>query len=348
MSGDGDLTWVRPPEWLAATLEQRYGRTASSAATCGSAWVVETQCGTRYVWKTLSPRAHPLSLAAMPYLGVRLAARGIRVAAPVLGRDGRPLQPVAGNGRSVRLGYLQPWCSGAPLQMADRQQRLGGLAATSAMHATLRRDVPAWLRAAGASSVPLYQKMRWKFRFLQAVLPRLCAVLPGLQARSAELLRAAATALTALPPETGGGRAAESAPPPCVDLPRWVPPLTWCHRDLAPHNVLWREGVPVFIDFDQSAWDDPLGDVVQFCNHALWSDSVSQPDFFELLEVYRRLAALSDAEWVRLCRLAHFPDNLVRAAAEWCATPDRKETRDKLERAAVRERDRLSWLHQRA
>lgn len=91
----------------------------------------------------------------------------------------------------------------------------------------------------------------------------------------------------------------------------------YCHRDLAPHNILLRAGTPArLIDFDLSGVDSILYDLHQLFGHV--SYAAPSVHHFEgpLLEAYAQIAPLGDRHLKLLDALAPFPALLLRELSE--------------------------------
>lgn len=349
------LEFTRPSRALAQLLRDNYGIRAEACARVRTVLAIVEAGELRYVWKPLSTRTNIDSLKAVSRLARRLLARGIPTAGPIPMNDGGILgrSEDMGAGPSA-CGYLQRWLTGRQVAITSRQERLGAMAIISAMHRELAATSLVkygeslasvagiraatsfdWHRRTGFTQLPFFRKTPMKQAFLRSALPTLTHAFPQLADLQVALLQSADAAVTAL-----------QSIVPIADVmggPTREQMVSWCHRDLAPHNLLWQEEVVGLIDFDQSAWDDPAGDAVQFLNHVLHADSVTKEDWWEVLDVYARLSGLSSAERWRLGELTRLPDLLIRAAAEWWRD---RESPTKIARVAWaigRERTRLRW-----
>lgn len=91
----------------------------------------------------------------------------------------------------------------------------------------------------------------------------------------------------------------------------------YCHRDLAPHNVLIDPGSPArLIDFDLSGVESPIYDLHQLFGHIAYAAPAVHDESQRLLEAYARLAPLTDRH-VRILRaLEPFPTLLLRELGE--------------------------------
>lgn len=352
------LEFTRPSHHTAQLLRNHYGIRAEACARMRTVFAIVEDGELRYVWKPLSARTNVASLPTVSRLAQRLVARGIPVASPLPMRDGTVVccsNPQGAAGWDC--GYLQVWMDGRHVSVTHRQERLGAIAIISAMHDALgarslsqadtRVDTIVGTAAArllrrhrqlGFTQLPLDRKIPLKQAFLRSVLPVLAQSFPQITQIQDVLLKSAEAAVSALSYANQVGTER-------VSLERRI---AWCHRDVAPHNLLWQDHVVGLIDFDQSAWDDPLGDAVQFLNHVLHSEMVTGTEWFEVLDMYSKLARLSTAEHWRLEQLARFPDVLARAAAEWWRDRATAHRAARVEWAIGREQRRLLWYAERS
>lgn len=264
--------------------------------------LVDTR-GRRWVWKRVAGRSQEPRLRAMAFVSAYLAALGIPFAGPVPNRAGAYLTRLGGG----ETGHLQPWLPGRHADYTQRQERLSAVATLAAMHRAARGSRicadPALYRGT------LYQKLWLKRRLLETLWPQAEAWVPVLRGLREEVLDAADGALAAVHPGVSG--------PGNRPWER----MTFCHRDVAPHNLLWQgDGPLAVIDFDLAGVDDPLVDVMQVSNHAIFLGAPLRGHFAELVEVYTRGYPLSSNGEQALWRVLGFPDILARAVAEWART----------------------------
>jgi Ser/Thr protein kinase RdoA (MazF antagonist) len=316
-------------DWL-ADLRRAYGLKVDAVVRMKTVTGLVDTRGRRWVWKRSAGRSQEPRLRAMAAVSACLAPFGIPFAGPVPNRAGVYLTRLRGG----ETGHLQPWLPGRHADYTQRQERLSAVATLAAMHRAARG---AWVCADPALyRVTLYQKLWFKRRLLETLWPQAEACVPALRGLHEEVRRAAELALTAVRP---GGSGAGNRP--------WER-TTFCHRDVAPHNLLWRgDGPLAVIDFDLAGVDDPLVDVMQVSNHAIFLGAPLRGHFAELVDVYARVYPLSPTGEQALWRVLGFPDLLARAVAEWARTgADGRDARPtwRLVHAARRQAEHLkAW-----
>ncbi|QSO46246.1 aminoglycoside phosphotransferase family protein [Alicyclobacillus mengziensis] len=316
------------------TIQQNYGLEVAVFRRLRSVLGLVTKNGERYIWKTVQSSGALERLSEVSRLVLRLRSFGIRAAGPIPTNSGKltcTFHEVTG---SVAIGYLQPWLNGRHVDLSKRIERLAALSTIFAMHrATLLGDIhgqgmPHDLFEFPSTSL-LAKRMYAKHELLRDVWLRLVR-----RFRAAEPIK-----------ETvfGGMVAALAAAWPVPEFGRPVMMRhCWCHRDLAPHNMLWDGHSVALIDFDLAAPDDPLGDAVQVCNHALSLGAVDETEWVEMALHYADVGNLSGWERTRLWNLLRFPDTLARAVSEWAQTGFPTDF-PQLERALECERTRAAW-----
>lgn len=305
------------------------------------------QDGSRYIWKPIRSSVNLENLPLIAAVASRLQRLGVDAAGPLLTKSGSYLSVVnAGypqdtlqtglhqQGRFLRardgmFGYLQPWLSGRHVQLDDRQERLGAIASICVLH-RFTRDIT----EGTIERTLLQQKLEMKRSFFVSSLSLVKQSFPRLCKLEGELLSGVKASRAAMSTLRNEDRAAT---------------ISFCHRDLAAHNLLWQEdraGAPVgLIDFDLAAPDDALGDVVQFANHALLHGPLTRADWCEITDVYADLARVSVSAAMRLKEMLRFPDVLSRACAEWLRTPN-PETAARVHRAIALEEMRLQFCNE--
>ncbi|MCL6636797.1 MAG: phosphotransferase [Alicyclobacillus sp.] len=289
--------------WRAA-VAAAYGLRLRAVVRRRSVWGLIEEDGQKWIWKPVTVPADVAEprLVVVARLAERLKPAGVVVAAPVMNRYGAFVSVCA-----EQTGYLQPWLDGRHAQYANRQERLAAIATVAALHRAL--PVATLFDSAVLYRGSLREKLRRKARFLQQSWPVIADRLPEVRGLWARLQAAAAEAV----------RAAWSSQPLWPSLRSEHPPLmAYCHRDLAPHNVLWQGGPSLaLLDFDQAGLDDPLGDVLQICNHTLFLAGAQPGLLRETVAVYQRTAGLTLERAEVLWLLLRFPDVWVRVASEW-------------------------------
>lgn len=325
-------------EQLTTALSAGYGIEVVAFVQLKTVTGVVTADGMRYVWKTARPRDTDRRLALLSSLTDAMSDAGLPAAGPLRTRSGGFCTPV----RSGEVGYLQPWLPGRHVQFANPAERLTTVATLAHIHRwssgfgwLADPDVGGleWHTLSGGA---LPVKMREKWRVLQQVWPTARAQCADLASVEEELGRVVEAVLSALDTRTADDATISrygSAP-----FGRAL-----CHRDVAPHNVLWGTTAwPVsFIDFDHAGWDDPLIDLMQVSNHTFSLCDPGPNHFSDLLAAYQRIAPLSPDRQAFTWDLLRFPDILVRAVMEWVRDDCPPQRRARVV-AAVR-KERLRW-----
>lgn len=284
-------------------------------------WGVLCQGGSRFIWKPASAEMSPARLYALHSVIHALQAMGNQLAGPLTNRQGGVWSVL----RDGTEGYLQPWFTGRHVDVGNKQERLSTLATVAHFHhhaASLQvQHGPELYR------MTLYDKIHMKANTLRAIWPNLKVAVPGvseIEPVLGEVMEDVADAQHAF-----------------LDGCAGVPPLTFCHRDLAPHNVLYNGLHNLsLIDFDQAGMDDPLIDVIQWSNHTVFLAGAERQHFTDMVAVYARALSLSTARQQLLWRLLRFPDILIRTASEWVKAGCPANKRHRLIHAIKREQRR--------
>ncbi|ACV59129.1 phosphotransferase [Alicyclobacillus acidocaldarius] len=272
---------------MADLVRRAYGIEADAIVHKRTVWGIVAGTS-RYILKRARPQDSEERLRALADVLSHYPRLGVAAA--------RPLETVRGtmrvsDGRGVWY-YLQPWLEGRHVDASDESERL---AVTRAL-ARAQRAAPAKGALLALQTATLRDKWRAKLQLLE----RLKAI--PVEAEIAESLhRIAARA-----------RAVYAS---YLDEARR--PLAFCHRDLAPHNVLVGPGGSVmFIDFDHAGYDDPFSDPIQWVSHVAYLVPLCSGAYRRLWLAYAQAAELDEAELVSLVRLGAWPDIALRALAE--------------------------------
>ncbi|WP_206831743.1 aminoglycoside phosphotransferase family protein [Alicyclobacillus fructus] len=243
---------------------------------------------TRYILKRARPQDSEERLRALADILKRYPCVGVEAAFP--------LETVRGtmrvSGADGAWYYLQPWLEGRHVDVSDEAERL---AVTRALARAQRAAQPGV-----AVDVLKYGALRDKWRAKLQLLERLQAV-PADRDLAGSLRRIHARARSVY---------AQYEEEP-------VRPAAFCHRDLAPHNVLTAPGGRVmFIDFDHAGFDDPFSDPVQWVSHVAYLVPLCADAYRRLWMAYAQAAGLDEAGLVSLLKLGAWPDIALRALAE--------------------------------
>lgn len=91
----------------------------------------------------------------------------------------------------------------------------------------------------------------------------------------------------------------------------------FCHRDLAPHNIMIERGSPAtLIDFDLAGMDSPIYDLYQLFDHVTYRAFPPQGWAEEMLRAYEQINPLSRRQRQALALLQSFPSLLLREVAD--------------------------------
>ncbi|WAH38416.1 phosphotransferase [Alicyclobacillus dauci] len=257
--------------------------------------------GSRYIWKPLSLRDDEERLAALAGLQDVFAESDTATALPLPTRDGHFIVRFSDQQGG---GYLQPWLSGRHVEVAVRRERLAVIRSIARIQRSSQRlGFPHWSRLQRGT---LLQKLRLKERAFSKIWTTLESEYAPLRAWKSKLQRQMQTVLqryTAYLAEHQGQIKTHFA---------------FCHRDLAPHNVLFQPNKGVaWIDFDHANYDDMLHDVMQFISHTTFLAQLSSEDFREMIDTYVEESEMSRDRTNLLWTLSAWPDILVRTLMEW-------------------------------
>lgn len=308
------LTPESAVKFLPDLLRVTYGIEVEAVARLKTVFGLVADDGKRYVWKSARPRDTERRLSLLARIAERLSSTGLPAAGPL---------PTQVGAYRVELpdgdsGYLQPWLPGRHVRFTEAAERLTTIATLAQVHhfSGLLTEFahplvggPEWHTLSGGS---LETKLAEKWRVFQQVWPLACT-------REAELAELEEDVQTAVEGALYGVRAEPHSPGSDSRWTQLGPRRCLCHRDVAPHNVLWaKTAAPVsLIDFDHAGWDDPLGDIMQVSNHTFALCDPGVRHFADVLDVYQRICPLSAERQVYAWNLLRFPDILVRAVMEW-------------------------------
>ncbi len=306
-------------------LESAYG--ISIAATVQRRTVIGlcAENGHCYMWKEVSQRESEERLADLREVLVALEGNHIRVAPPIANRFGRVRVYLPSANAS---GFLQPWLAGRHANYNDLQETVRVIKEVARMHRTLSADE--WRNRRTLTRGHLRQRLQNKRRALEVIwrtavvsYPSLATIEPVCRQRMDTVLAAYSTSL--------------------AQMSVW--PMSFCHRDLAPHNVLLNtRGEVQLIDFDQAGLDDPLHDILQILNHVIFLHPLRPGELRELVDVYVESGQLSKARSRMLWRLLSWPENLGRSLVEWAKRGYSQEDLPRVSFAVQKEMARFRLL----
>lgn len=292
---------------LRELLASLYGIEVKETVRLKSVIGVTAQSGERYIWKPAlgDPQLTTLRLEMVHRVSRLLWTRGFTAAFPIQNRR-REWLSETGPGT---YGYLQPWLAGRHINLGSLQERLSAMATVGYLHRlSLGWPLHDWATFCGPQLVTKVSAKRQACLRVWPMVTGRCSELAADQTALLAELEAGYQAVVWLSELTSSGPSTASDPV-----------LVFCHRDLAPHNLLWTDdGLDVsLIDFDLAGVDHPFTDVVQLANHTL---SLTEPKpglFRDLVSVHRRTAGWPAQVEPIIWQLFRFPDLLIRALVEW-------------------------------
>lgn len=223
-----------------------------------------------------------------------LTEKGLHVSSPLVNRNGHYIVPLTAG----CIGYLQTGLVGHHADFTRRQHRVSAVSLAAHLHdAALDFPVRHYYEVAGLT---LIQKLDTKRQLWERILPEAKKRLGLFN----ELSQATHSGLYAWRDAVLHGVVR-------------VSDVRFCHRDLAPHNVLFDTTIPGLIDFDLAGMDHPFVDLLQVVNHSLTLTEDETGIFDDTVTVYKQIHPLtaSDERW--LWTLFRFPDVLIRSVTEW-------------------------------
>lgn len=322
-------------EGLPSLLRGAYGVEVDALVQLKTVVGVVAADGMRFVWKSTRPRDTERRLSLIALLANNLSDSGLPAAGPLPTRAGTYRVEVADG----EFGYLQPWLPGRHVRFTEVEEKLTTIATLAHVHRWTARLTelahplvggPEWHDLSGGT---LGIKLSEKWRVFQQVWPLACEREPAIRSFEDEVREAAEGALDSVRAATERAELGANTPP--VPFRRAL-----CHRDVAPHNVLWAAAaVPVsLIDFDHAGWDDPLGDLMQVSNHTFALCDPGARHFTDVLDAYQRICPLSAERQVFAWKLLRFPDLLTRAVMEWARDDYPPQGQRRVRDAAEKER----------
>ncbi|GIM47205.1 spore coat protein [Collibacillus ludicampi] len=122
---------------------------------------------------------------------------------------------------------------------------------------------------------------------------------------------------------------------------------TVCHRDLAPHNLIYKDRTAYLIDFDIAGIDVRAHDLYQVINHALFLNGWCERTVADILRTYQKVAPLCEANHKLLRTLFTYPALLLREVYEYRKEKERDSDkwRTRLEWTLAIEEQRREWIH---
>jgi CotS family spore coat protein len=224
---------------------------------------------------------------------------------------------------------VQPWIKGHPCDFCHPEERLAAVRSIAQMHLT-----PVALSATAQTYLwtpPLYEKYGTRLERCKRILHvnRLPVRLPEQWIRDAE------KAIVQLQEHV------------------WEPAFrddrargTVCHRDLAPHNLIFQDGTAHLIDFDLAGLDVRAHDLYQVINHALYLNGWAEQTVQDILRAYQAVAPLGEANLGVLRTLFLYPALLLREVYEYGKRKRHEEDdwRTRFQWVLAIEEQRREWM----
>jgi len=249
-----------------------------------------------------------------------LVRSGVEAAPYMRTRDGLPYVK-----EEDGLWTMQPWLPGRHLSLRRRKERLEAARALAKLHKVptgRMRERMFFLRVP-----PLWEKYRYRLeRAQEASLKALD--LGRLWRPYAEQARESLQRLQGTPCQRAQER----------DRKRG----TLCHRDPAPHNLIWAGKSAGIIDFDLAGYDARAHDLYQLLNHALYLNGWEEGLFREMILAYEEVLPLCGDNRQVLADLMLYPSLVIREWYDYGKTGDRKSLLTRLNWAARQEERRLA------
>jgi Ser/Thr protein kinase RdoA (MazF antagonist) len=292
-----------------------------------------TVCGlvgtnSNWIWKPALDTDDERRLFDLARITHAIGGQGLSCAGPVPDKNGRFITvPYPG----AKPGYLQMWLPGRHVNVKNQPERAGAIHAIAQLHLFGRH--PAFQMTSTLNRGKLLPKLKMKQKTLQNVWAK------------ASERTAVLAPFESYVRETMGQ---------CIfEYENWLRTHqlvdTFCHRDLAPHNLLWhqteKKEVPVsVIDFDHSGFDDELHDVLQFVSHTIFLSDCTASDLEQMVSHYREQTGLAEDRLELLWRLLSWPDILIRTVVEWCRHGYEPDKEIRLKYAVMKEERRRKLL----
>lgn len=291
-------------QMLGRDLEFAFPLEVESVIQMKTVFGIRSTSGEKFVWKFIEEGAPVKRLWHMQQVFERMGADGITFAAPIRTKRGALALKLADG----RIGYLQRWLPGKTVSYARGPERTRALRTIARFH-RIASKLPLAERSIPADTF-LYEKLAAKRQVMTQLWKEAREKVPKLKGIERE---------TFLAMDLGVRASKAWFPGRASQFPRLQVPAiyTFCHRDLAPHNLVdMGDGVGI-IDFDHAGLDDPFHDVMQISNHTVFVGMPSDSHFRDVVEEYLTENPQSPIRVQALWQLLRFPDILCRTVMEW-------------------------------
>jgi Ser/Thr protein kinase RdoA (MazF antagonist) len=292
-----------------------------------------TVCGlvgtnVNWIWKPALENDDEQRLYDLARMTHYISQQGLPCGGPIPNRTGRFITiPYQG----AKPGYLQMWLPGRHVNVTDKLERHAVIRAIAKLH--MIGKLPVFQMGSSLHRGRLLSKLRMKQRTLQGIWSE-----------------ANTRTMVLSPLESYIFGTMEH----CIfEYENWLRKNGWmntfCHRDLAPHNLLWNQSedeeyAVSIIDFDHSGFDDPLHDVMQFTSHTIFLSNCTANDLEKMITTYAERTGLSNDRFELLCLLLRWPDILIRTVVEWYRHGYEQSKEIRVNHAVMKEEKRRQLL----
>jgi Ser/Thr protein kinase RdoA (MazF antagonist) len=306
---------------LARSILRAYGLTIRAVVKLKTVYGLYCADDTKWILKPAPANETAERLQVLAYLTEQLKRQGLAMAGPIPCRSGEWFTRIQGES-----WYLQPWLHGRHVNLMDSTERICAAQSLAQLHTGTKEYAAIFGNLFPAAS--LVRRLTRKEAALRAVWSKACSILPVLGRQEERLFSQMHTAVMA------ARQLHHDATPTS---------LVFCHRDLAPHNMLFVDDVEPsvhLIDFDRAGFDLPYLDVIQLCNHSLHFAGPEGNLFRDIVRTYLEVAG-NEMSIEGLAGLLTFPDGLVRTVGEWAHAGFPERNQGKVKVAMRHEQRRL-------
>jgi CotS family spore coat protein len=251
--------------------------------------------GRSWIVKNLGSSVYPKRVHAIAKALEQLHRQGTPVCPILRNQSGRFFTQSAGN-----LYIVQPWIEGRHVDFRHPEERMKAVQAIGTMH-----------------SRPVVLSKKWS-DLLQ--MPALNEKYWHRLRRCQKILQTHKTTWSRLLDQAAWNRIEQQALQSIHSLKkrllasnRSMTTVSFCHRDLAPHNLLIGPSTKVtLIDFDLAGFDVTMHDLYQVINHTLYLHGWDATDVISIVQTYERTAGMTHRDRELLYELLLFPSLVTR------------------------------------
>ncbi len=319
-------------EQLAQNIERIYGIQVDAIVVRRTVYGLVGKLS-RWIWKSAGEQDDEERLQDLARMTHYLSKNGLTCAGPIQSGNGRL---IASPYEGAKPGYLQSWIPGRHVEVTNRIERISSIRAIAKLHVLGSADKVQMNRRLQTGR--LLSRMKMKQRTLRSIWITAKEKAPVLGVLESYIWR----------------RITECISTYEAWLSQYGAPLAFCHRDLAPHNLLWQsngrqngleeDGVVSFIDFDHAGFDDPIHDFLQFTSHSLFLADCTARDLQEMADIYTYETKLVAGRVRLLWQLLSWPDILIRNVIEWHRHGYERDKQIRIAHAVQKEEKRRQLL----